>query len=663
MTGSRLDITGNDIAELSDGELRSLIARLCEAEMRRLALPTSAVTAGGQQEAKDAGVDVRVALPASTVISGYVPRPATALQVKKSDMPPKAIAKEMRPKGKVRPILRGLATEGGAYIIVSSNGSTSDSALRGRRKAMRDAIKGVKGARDLYIDFYDRGRIASWLRDHPGLIPWVRQCIGKSIRGWQSYGAWANPAEGADAEYLVDDKKLIRTGKREDGEGISGEEGLTRVRDVLREPAKIVRLVGLSGVGKTRFVQALFDERIGEGALDPSLALYANLSDDPDPQPIGMISDLIAGRSRAIVVVDNCPPDLHRRLSDVCRGVASTVSVITIEYDIREDTPEETEVIRIEPSSTALIEKLVERRFPHVSQVDARTVAALSGGNARVAIAVAGTIKKNETISGLSDEDLFQRLFEQRHGHSEPLLLAAQACSLVYSFNGEALSGEDAELPIFADLIGSNAGAVYQAVAELKRRDLVQQRGVWRAVLPHAIAKRLATMAFQNFPTSAIETYLVNGASERLRKSFSRRLGYLDDSPRAVTLVAGWLAQGGLLGDVTSLNEHGMAMCRMWHPLHRKHSWKRSNARRQMLSLTTRILLGCCDRSPTILLCSRAVRPCWQRWPRPMPPSIKAKPVHALRACSSCICRARTLWSIYGLQWSRLSFALRVRGE
>ncbi len=114
MTGSLLDISGDDIAQLGDGDLRSLVARLCEAEMRRQGFPTSAVTAGGQQEAKDAGVDVRVALPASTAISGYVPRPSTVFQVKKSDMPPKTIAKEMRPKGKVRPILRELAAEGGA---------------------------------------------------------------------------------------------------------------------------------------------------------------------------------------------------------------------------------------------------------------------------------------------------------------------------------------------------------------------------------------------------------------------------------------------------------------------------------------------------------------------------------------------------------------------
>lgn len=80
---------------------------------------------------------------------------------------------------------------------------------------------------------------------------------------------------------------------------------------------KVVRLVELSGVGKTRLAQALFDARTGARPLPPSLAIYTNLSDDPDPQPTGLASDLIANRTRVILIVDNCPPDLHRRLAEI----------------------------------------------------------------------------------------------------------------------------------------------------------------------------------------------------------------------------------------------------------------------------------------------------------------------------------------------------------
>lgn len=435
------EITGDDVAALNDEDLRSLVGLLCEANVRRRGLVLSAVTWRGSQTAADAGLDVRVALPAGTQIDGFIPRAATGFQVKKPDMPRNAIIVEMKPGGVLRPVIQELADACGAYVIISSSGSTSDSALRNRRDAMAEAVAGLANAASLTLEFYDRSRLATWVRDHPGLIPWVRARIGKSVPGWRSYEAWAFAPEGTDAAYLVDDAARIYAGGSTDGAGLSAIDGVNRIRGVLRESGKVVRLVGLSGVGKTRLVQALFDQRVGEQSLDPALAIYTNVADGPDPQPTGLASDLIAARTRAILVIDNCPPDLHHRLSELVRAQGSALSLITIEYDIRDDQPEGTDVFALAPSSTDLVEKLARQRYASLSQVDARTVADFSGGNARVAIALAETIGKNETIAGLTNADLFQRLFQQRHGHDEGLLLIAQACSLLYSFQGDALSG------------------------------------------------------------------------------------------------------------------------------------------------------------------------------------------------------------------------------
>jgi hypothetical protein len=177
---------------------------------------------------------------------------------------------------------------------------------------------------------------------------------------------------------------------------------------------------------------------------------------------------------------------LHHRLSEVARAENSCLSVITVEFDVRDDQPEGTDVFSLEPSSVTLMEKLLSRRFPDVSQVDRRTVAEFSGGNARMAIALAETIDKGETIAGLTNTELFRRLFEQRHAANDSLLRIAQACSLVYSFEGETLEGDAAELPTLSGLAGTTTDEVFRGVAELRRRNLVQQRGVWRAILPHA---------------------------------------------------------------------------------------------------------------------------------------------------------------------------------
>ncbi len=178
-----------------------------------------------------------------------------------------------------------------------------------------------------------------------------------------------------------------------------------------------------------------------------------------------------------------------------------------------------------------------------------------------IRVSLAGTVEKNETIAGLNDEELFQRLFHQRHQPDESLMLAAQACSLVYSFNGEDISdSNDAELVRLGATVGKNPEEMFRQVAELHRRDLVQQRGVWRAVLPHAIANRLAAVALQNIPPATIQGILINTAPERLFRSFSKRLGYLHTSTEASKMVAQMLGEGGLLNNVASLNDLGGAI-------------------------------------------------------------------------------------------------------
>ncbi|MGW5840000.1 hypothetical protein ACWFZ6_18505 [Methylorubrum extorquens] len=548
------DVSPDEIALLNDVDLRELVGRLCEAEIASLGLSTSAVTWGGNQTAADGGLDVRVALPEGTLIAGYIPRYSTGFQVKTPDMARAAILAEMRPNGTIRPVIEELAEESGAYIIVSSHGSTADTALRNRRNALREALTGVVTAAQLHVDFFDRTRLATWVRQHPGLITWVKEKVGRALVGWRPYGSWAGAAEGVEAEYLLDDKLRLRLGTQRDAHTQPVADAIDELRDELAQPRKVIRLVGLSGVGKTRLVQALFDARISSRPLPPSLAVYTNLSDDPDPQPAGLISDLIANRTRAILIVDNCPPDLHRRLSDLCAASNSTVSVLTVEYDVRDDQPEGTQVVSLDTSSPDLIEKLIQRRFSHLSEVDARTIAEASGGNARIAIALAGTVQRSETVSGLSDDELFQRLFRQRHEPNDALLLAAQACSLVYSFQGEALAGDEAELSRLAVLADQAPRELYRHVGELLRRDLVQRRGVWRAVLPHAIANRLAARALEDTPYDLIDQQLVTGGTDRLARSFSRRLAFLHEHPHAVAIVDRWLASGGLLGDVTALD-------------------------------------------------------------------------------------------------------------
>jgi hypothetical protein len=61
----------------------------------------------------------------------------------------------------------------------------------------------------------------------------------------------------------------------------------------------------------------------------------------------------------------------------------------------------------------------------------------------------------------------------------------------------------------------------------------------------------------KSIPPSIVDAHLVQAAPARLFRSFSRRLGYLSDSPEAVSIATKWLAEDGLLANVAGLNSLG----------------------------------------------------------------------------------------------------------
>ncbi|MDQ1086148.1 hypothetical protein [Siphonobacter sp. SORGH_AS_1065] len=563
-----IQITGNDIALLSDSDLRSLVGLLCEAECRLNNVSPIGVTWGGHQDAKDGGLDV-VVLNTALITNGFIPRSNTGFQVKKPNMTASKILEEMKPNGILRESIKQLIVNSGSYIIINSSGSTAATALEDRRKAMRDAVKDELESENLHVDFYDRDRIATWVRCHPSIVLWVFGKLGRSLRGWQPFDNWTRPGEVKE-EYLIDSStRLYDSTENEEENILTIEKGISKLRNLLSTPRSCVRLVGLSGVGKTRFVQTLFDERIGENALNPRQVFYTDISDDPNPDPKSFAEQLMAQNTRAILVIDNCTPELHGRLARLCSSTKSTISLVTIEYDVKDQLIDETETsfFRLEPASDDLICDLIKKRFKHINSLDARTITEASGGNARIAIILASTINKGEKISSLRNGELFERIFQQRNSPNNDLIKSAKAFSLVYSFNG--LDTErDSELSFLASIIGKTPELLYEDISELKKRDLIQSRGEWRALLPHAVANYLAIEALDLMPPKKMIDIFFTKGSERLIKSFSKRLSFLHDSYNANQIAVELLKADGLLGDVSNLNGFGFEVFKNIAPVY-----------------------------------------------------------------------------------------------
>ena len=529
------EVSKTDIQALDDSALRELVGRLCQSEAHARGIGSAAVHFGGDQNASDGGADVEADFGAQCLLGGYVPKGHTVFQVKKPSMPPSVIRQELCPHGKLRPVFDTLAQEQGNYIIVSSADDVSSSA----RKKRVDAIKTALGSleRHIHVNFCDVSDLVSWCNQYPAVVCWVKHTFSLESIGWQPYGDWSGAGAHAD-RYLTDEARLQTPGNPT---VLSAKDGLIAMREMLERGGSSIRLTGLSGVGKTRFVQALFENDAAEGALPADEVLYLDKQSPAKIPPLEMIDILLRKKQRAFVVVDNCSAEEHRRLTEKCVNNNSTVSLLTVEYDVQDDEPEDSKVYRMLPSSNECINRLLEQRFPDWSSESCRRIARLSGGNARIAIVLAKAARQERDFNALPDRELFRRLFWQKGQPNEEFHQTAKVCSLVYSF---AVEGENQEKPqdlaCLSALSELSSETLYRNISQLEKKQLVQSRGVWRAVLPHALSNYLAKEALDEIPIKRLLNIMERGTSHMLR-SFSKRLSYLHDSPRAQAIFRSWL--------------------------------------------------------------------------------------------------------------------------
>lgn len=372
---------------------------------------------------------------------------------------------------------------------------------------------------------------------------WLREHAGKHYSGWSGYGNWTGLNK--EAGYIIDEKVKFSEASSNSETKVDAAGIIDSVRNRLKEAGASVRLVGLSGVGKTRFAQALFESETGIKPLSQQSVFYTDTALNPDPVPAALLEKLVSSGFRAVLIVDNCGSPLHRTLTEQLGKATGDVSLLTIEYDIREDLPENTDVIVMDTGSDDLIKEIIKTNYKHINLNSIHKIAEFSGGNARVAIALASAVGRDDDISRLKDRELFSRLLNQSEAVSEGVKKSAEVLSLVYSFQLKAEKGNSEELDCLSRLSDIKYEDLLRSAKVLKRRGLAQTRSIWMAVLPHPIANGLAQLALENMTHAKISEHINPRLTPRLFSSLTRRLGYLSRSAEAHSYANSMLAPDG----------------------------------------------------------------------------------------------------------------------
>lgn len=546
------EITKEDIESLNDTDLRTLIGRLCEADLYALGDSTRHVSYGGNQDEKDGGIDVKVDATKIVGNSSFILKNNTIFQVKKPSMTPSKIKSEMKNKdGSLKECILNLSKCNGAYIIVSSEDDLTELTYQSRIKSMKEALAEFE-VNNIEVEFYDCGKVASWVRNYPSLVCWVNDKNKKNTNGWTSYCNWSS-RNFEELPFIMDNNSVIFKNDFSKDSKIPLLDGINEIRNTLLGIKNSVRLAGLSGVGKTRLTQALFDDSIGENPLNKEMVIYGDVGDSLFPDPITFIQQLQKEDKRIILIVDNCEATMHNKLTEICQRENSNISLMTIEYDVKEDDNVDSNNYYLSSTSEDVLKQLIKRDFSDISDINIDTIVNCSEGNFRIAIYLAKSIFKQKNIGVLKYDELFSRLFYQGGKVDDKLLKVGEVCSLFYSFDISYDSAEEKnELNIIAGLVSMNALDVFGMVEELKQRQIVQKRGNMRAVLPHALANKLAIDFLKKYPCNQIIEVI--SKNSRLCLSFFRRLKFLHLSSEAQFIAKTFFKT---LSDTDFINANG----------------------------------------------------------------------------------------------------------
>lgn len=216
-------------------------------------------------------------------------------------------------------MVRAAIESGGHYVLLCTVSVTGRKA-----QAIADAIResivsaGLSVLPD-QVHVQDGDQLAAWCNAYPAIVTRLKERTRPSSIGpFCSWVQWADRLEHILSPLVVDERlpQLQR-----------------RLVSELTQAGAVVRVLGAAGVGKSRLVLESLDCNDAHGHPMWEFVLHADQSEAEETAICGVVRTLSETGTRAILVVDDCPPDTHQRLSRMVDAPRSRLSLITVDND------------------------------------------------------------------------------------------------------------------------------------------------------------------------------------------------------------------------------------------------------------------------------------------------------------------------------------------
>lgn len=366
--------------------------------------------------------------------------------------------------------------EGGAYAFFCGGVSFK---REDKEKATSELRKALGAAADaIPIRIYGNNDIASWVNLHAAakllVLGWLGKADLTTYMTWDDWDAFPRPFPNPPWVPNAQMDDLI-----------------SQIKAQFREPRQILRLLGQSGLGKSRILLEAFRPPT-DPQLDTAQAILSGsmvyIVESEAEKILSSVAPLVKSGASGTIIVDDCREATHQELTKWVGLPNSKLSLITVDYQIEEDrTPSTVQLTSSDKTVIEAILKAAEYRDPDLAVLTEYC----DGFPAIAALLASLPPEERKDFYKLTPSEITRRLVWARSDKPYDLKSyeVLKTCSLFAYVGIQSPYGK--HLAYVAALCEISKNDFHQRLSTFVRRGVIQTFGAFARVVPIPLAIKL----------------------------------------------------------------------------------------------------------------------------------------------------------------------------
>lgn len=512
-------VESRDITDLNDLQLTKLLKLLLHLEARSSGIAERAVDVALKITVADGGEDGRIKWDEGPDKTDYLPSKFCQFQNKATPMGPTACANEIvASDGSMKNLVEDALDNGAVYILFTNQDLNTDQKIE-RVQKIREKLTelGKRYADTVIIEIYDASKIEGWVNKHISAIVAVLNWVGRPLeRGLKTWSDWGQHSEYQRFSFIADEDRKT---------------ALKSLKGLLNVPKKCARIIGLSGLGKTRLAYEVFRD-VDEHDDFSKRVVYVNAG--ANTSILGLVTDWVQCGLEGIFVVDNCDISLHEKIILEIKRTDCKLSLLTLDYNF--DHASQTAIMHLKQLPDEYIKQMLEPVYgDQISDLD--RIVSFAQGFPQMAVLLADARLEQEPEMGrLTDDDLAHKMLWGGRVHDEKDEKILKGCALFDKFGLDEGASVEYEF-IAKKVVEVGVDEFYECVKRFEERGLIDRRGRFAKLVPKPLAIRLAAEWWRRTRPQKQKELIESEMPGSLVESFCDQVSRLDFLPEVKVLT------------------------------------------------------------------------------------------------------------------------------